>query len=252
MYKRRKRAKYTWFPTYSTFASGSPRQSTNFNVDTLFFSASIEVGLSIHPVVLDIPPEPAAITPDQNYGEIVALVSQEYVIKRIVGKIYAACEQLDATPASFGGVLTAGLFVARAAENGLQPIGSVAAVPADENTVVSYDPQSPGTIREPWIWRRTWLLGNTAKADTSGGTLAQFLPWCPATNFGLVGGGNMDGPHVDAKTGRRIGNDDRLWIAFSWRPLITTDLSSTALGVQLMWDLRVLGALRRARNRSTF
>lgn len=69
-------------------------------------------------------------------------------------------------------------------------------------------------------------------------------------------GSIMDGPHIDAKSVRRVGNDERLWFAVSAVnfPLVTQSEIVVNQDVQIRGylDFRVLGRLTRAHNRSNF
>jgi len=209
--------------------------------------------VDIFPVTTDTPIQLAGATTTDNMSEI---MGNDYFLRRLVGKIHASMQQKrnasndPSTPQAC--VFACGFFVARADDAGgnqQQPIG--AATPAERRT--NYSPIGLDTIREPWIWRRTWVLSNPAQSKITQ------APNTQAENIDAVGfptstggyGSVMDGPHFDAKTLRRVSNDDRLWFAFAnfAFPVGTTDQDGL---VQGFLDLRILGAMRKAKNRGVF
>lgn len=219
--------------------------------------------------------EGSEIDPDAA-GQLVQAIGQEYIIERIVGKFFCGYGTLQpdtgAEPPQTAWV-GAGLFIARAADReagGGQnvPIGAASAIEIIEN----YSPLSPEVIREPWMWRRTWILSNgrAQLSGTTGGIPNPFAsgvdvipnvgplpsPAAPRTNMQY--GSVADGPHVDVKSVRRVGNDERLWLIVAVRTLDTlytggrTPTINANAGLGFWFDYRVLGQLRRARNRSNF
>lgn len=176
---------------------------------------------------------------------------QDWFCRRIVGKLPISCAAFDTTVTADDAwptvMVTAGIFVARASS-------SDPGLP--DSSQLELDPQALQNIQQPWIWRRTWWLGAAqVPASSRGSSPPQWSAMLPNSNqeFGSLG----DGPNVDAKTMRRIKRFERLWFsisAFGWLPgysLATTEDENQPL-VYWSADLRVLGAMRRAHNRSTF
>lgn len=181
---------------------------------------------------------------------------------RIVGKLFAerknfafSGSQDDPDPAVLFG---AGFFVARA--NDLS-VGGGSGTPIGSATIQErrdhYSPLDTDTVREPWIWRRTWILGLSGRAPRSSTAVGPDFPtatiftahWPASTGlYGSV----MDGPHIDSKVKRRIGQDDRLWFAISATPYPLGQNTSGNLNVEGYLDYRLFGALRKARSRSAF
>lgn len=275
---RRRRRKYTWFPNLGTDIPGDAEWSGRAGFIGIRQDGALNT--LVFPLTVDDPEEqPAPGTP----GELVKVIGNEYVIERIVGKLHAAFIPFTAATAGtnpfglFGGAngtgqpaaarLTAGLFVARA-ESDLTggpdlPIG--AQTPDQLN--LQYSPMNVQVIREPWMWRRTWVLRNglfdilTATTAVSVGGSAAITP--PATAFdgaqfpsSTTGYGSLgDGAHVDVKSVRRVGQDDRLWLALSTvvYPLGSVrDPEIAASNIRFEFDYRILGALRRPRQRGVF
>jgi len=185
--------------------------------------------ISIFPVTFDFPVDPS--TANVATTSMADFVGSAYILKRIVGKAF--CVQLAQTETVGGGLLMcgAGFFVARADQ--LTP-----AAPA--GTLESFDPLSDNNMMEPWIWRRTWLLGNPA--DSTGIMAPSSSAW-----YGSV----MDGPHIDSRVKRRINDDDRLWFVSAVGQTDDRTGGDNAI-IQWMVDYRLLVTLRKNRNQSAF
>lgn len=245
---RRKRQRFGWLPTLgSTSESGSIHENTlNGRAFTISVFANTGGGHSINtfvvPVTADQPLDSsaAAVTVGGNF----IATGTDWFLERIVGKLFLGSRIGDEAEQRPNVVLVgAGFFVARANDadsgGGIDtPIGSASSAERNEN----YGPLNEDTVREPWLWRRTWVLGGTAQADNG-------LSFAPLTNMNY--GSVLDGPHIDAKSVRRIRNDERLWFAVA-----TASISGSAgqIGgtVNGYLDYRILGAPRKSQNRSAF
>jgi len=269
--RKRRRTRYTWLPNLGQEVSTTEPSEflSNFNLGlTAPADGGQEVGVT--PLIYDFVQEQDDITAE--FASLNFLIGNEYLLRRVVGKIHVAYAWFIQTgvgttiPASevLAVQCTVGLFVARAGDvsdgtGGNGPIGSQAAGIAVRN----YNPQARDCIREPWLWRRQWVLGtgidNAGQAnDVSGnprianGNFHDSRGF-PATNahYGSV----ADGPHIDAKTLRRVGQNDRLWLAatVNYYPPNTQQVNANIpQGVTINVDLRFLGALRKAKNRGVF
>lgn len=260
----RKRRKYTWFPTNGTDGPGESSDDFAFIGGQLTINPAGGTAISIQPMLPDVPSE----EPNPNEpGALVKAIGSEYVIERIVGKAFigATGAQDDGEGAVFPKQLYVGLgiFVARAADNDAGggpnlPIGAASQAEQIEN----YSPLGTESIREPWMFRRTWVL-STGRADTNvnapAGPFAvgvNQLPAAPRTTMGY--GSVHDGPHVDVKSVRRVRQDDRLWAVVAARSIDDLFIpgaspnQTLAEGVAYIFDYRVLGQLRRARNTGSF
>lgn len=246
---KRKRAKYVWLPGQWYYEDENPNGTpTNAIPNELPVAANGSPAITFSPIVLDSTLEDTDVNPatgaaaPTNITIADIVQSNEYFIKRICGNIWCVLGQ-DSSSTIPGCLVEAGLFVARAdSNNDNLPIGS-ASQPFN-----GYDPAHPDTIREPWIWRRSWLLANS-----SGSPAQESYNWGPAANYGVYDGGLRTGPFVDQKTARRIKSDERLFLAVSaraWPPVA----GNYTIGLTLYYtrEFRVLGQLRRARTSGTF
>lgn len=230
MARRIRRPRVVWLP--NTNASSIDPTTTNNSV----YSRTIHtvVGIagehvnSTHGVVIDgegLDPLAASTT-------LSDVVNSGYRLRRIVGKIWAGALQEDAdTPTSV--IATAAFMVLR--------VDPVAGLPL--GIAENYYPGSIEQSMDPWIWRRSWILGNGQSAT------ALNDPFSQQSNFGVRNnqlGGVSDGPHVDAKTARIVGPEERLFLCLSTTVLgpPTNPQSQDGISVTWVWDLRVLGSMR--------
>lgn len=264
--RRRRRTRGTWFPTIGTFIADE--DSTSGKQFVLAALTTGAINTIIAPVTLDRPREGDDVEDDS----LADIIGSEYILQRIVGKLHAyrtvdlapgsAAHAWDNAPAV---LLGCRFFVARANDNSSgggedTPIGSASATERNDN----YSPLEADTVREPWIWRRTWILGchgNNVSPQVDGQFYggATDSPAQPQGAFAFppstaLYGSVMDGPHIDSKVKRRIRQDDRLWFAVStcmW-PINTAINTERNIGVRGFLDYRLFGSLRKARNTSAF
>lgn len=265
--RRRRRSQGTWFPTIgSEISEGVNAAGRAF---TLNLGALSQTPLQIvTPLTFDEPTDlDNFITSEKSLTDI---IGSEYVLKRIVGKMFInRISQLDINgndpnPALLCG---AGLFVARAGDDvttGAQerPIG-FAVLASDAQTRENYSPLDNDTMREPWIWRRNWVLGTAGQnlgitgvanshSSSVGAVTGDSASCYPASTalFGSV----ADGPHVDSRVRRRVRQDQRLWLAVALTsfPIAAQTDATAIVGIRGYFDYRMFGSLRKARNQSAF
>lgn len=242
MLKRRRKSKFTWMPILGGLFQSSPGPAYfGGRLPVLGSTGKLADGPYVTPIVPDETPQPTdASATLRDFTE-----GQDWFLRRIVGKLTFAW---DFVPGGEGGtfpvntIIGAGFFVARAREDN----PNLPDLDIDE-----YDVLANGNIRSPWLWRRTWILGSHVSGGAAGWeTFYQF----PSNNWQT--GSALDGPHVDAKTLRRIRREERLWFTWSGNnfDLFPGSWHATQLDAQVTFglDYRVLGQMRRSNNRSTF
>lgn len=255
-FKRKRKPKYTWFPTIGTSIGVAATDNVSGRSFSLPVPNTRATNVIVSPLIPDVPSEGDNFDANEP-GVLAGIVGQEYYIKRIVGKIFIGAQaagELDGVPNFVGGALVgAGMFITRASDDDAGgganlPIGGASLAELQEN----YSPLSEDTIRKSWIWRRTWVLSNQAKFwfldadpfDTRG--FHQFPP--TNADYGSI----QDGPHIDAKTSRRVRSDERLWLSIACTALPLDSTTDVGIGLEGYIDFRVLAQLRRARNRGVF
>lgn len=248
---RRRRKKYTWMPTLGLVMPGlSTGRTTWFDLFMIpELNKSIRPNqanqsLQIGPLVPDVTQQYSTSGSDAGTSLRDLTEGQDWLCKRIVGKMHIWCQGSGSAVAGSEWsrlMVTAGLFMARAEDD------------APTNPDLDDDEMDPANldnIRNPWMFRRTWLFTNPT-FNVAGGAFGSTshndnTEWASET-----------GPHVDIRSARRIRKEERLWYAFSVTGAdigVNSVIGNKAAQPQIEGkiDLRILGAMRRSNNRSTF
>lgn len=174
-----------------------------------------------------------------------------YRLRRVVGKIFIFYPASSVINIGLGGVVavTAGLMVRR--EDNLTGLSLAATAGTQEFAV-----DATRNIMDPWAWRRTWIVGdpgenfirpnsNPFTAISQNAAATQFVnTGIPGTNFGH-GPALGDGPHIDAKTARIVGPEERLFLDFTARCLMgNASTVSNVVNIQIAFDVRILASMR--------
>lgn len=166
------------------------------------------------------------------------LEGSAYRLRRIVGKIFLQPQQIVtnvSTAESLSFLVTAGIIVLR--------VDSAGAILSGTNN--TYDPGSLDSTRDPWVWRRSWMLSNQAAILALNTAAADSVDTIfPSSNINGYGGGVADGPHIDAKTARVISDEERLFLCVSAVGVNGT-LQGQAAIIVGFGEVRVLGSMRK-------
>lgn len=248
---RRRRRKYTWFPQLGSQGSTAEDDTSVLSIAIPQTTGAALSDVNIFPVLPDVPLEAlgTTITPGANTS-LVNYIASEYFLRRIVGKFACRLHPFISTDANQiqAATIAAGFLIARAAEAETITGGPIGAANAAERKQ-NYGPLNIQTTREPWIWRRTWTLSPLEAAGSGVQVFGTSTGLFPPNNYlGSV----AEGSFIDAKTARRVGNDDRLFFAVQTMINDQTGTPAAYTFPDAVLDIRVLGALRRARNRSVF
>lgn len=246
----RRGPKVNWLPVFGQGIEPGGNQHSNGWLGELAIPGDVnDFSISGTALTFDEPKDDDAATPATT--SLADFIGSGYFLRRIVGKFHAGLQIRglgDGVPEGPPAIrLGLGFFVAREADQ-------VAGVPIGE--LEDYNPLETDNMREPWIWRRTWILSNptnqirnnyqvslgNAPYGVSGS--AKWLQF-PTTTAGY--GSVLDGPHIDQKTKRTITNDDRLWCVLAAHKL-PLDVDYDDSGATLDWwlDYRLLGSIIRA------
>jgi len=252
----RRRRKVTWLPTIGSVVGEGLSTASGRGFFSVGGNADGSIATVISPLTFDQPRD--LDQTDIPTTTMADTIGSEYFLNRIVGKCFAhrrlssTIGAVDTQPAILFG---AGFFVARANDESSgggpdTPIGSASAQERNDN----YSPLEADTIREPWIWRRVWVLGRAGAAlfDEDGQTTDNAANAAYPISTALYGS-VLDGPHIDAKTKRRVAQDERLWFAISAMTFpVNTAATEDGAVVDGYLDYRLVGNLRRAHNRGVF
>lgn len=260
--RRKRRSPGTWFPMLASsrivgedvFAYNLIRPTLDVNVDGTPV-------LGVVPITFDEPQEPPNANPDtEGLGEF---IGNEYIFKRALGSLFVSrsrsvnIEDPDEEDTT-GIYVTAGFFVARAGagttgDPDTAPIGFFGS--STPTAFQNYSPQAQAAIREPWMWRRSWILGWGQNVDQSASQVSiekSLYASYPRNNVLYPSG--LTGPAVDIKSRRHVRQDERLFFGFGALALQLDENGTTTLNSTVRFDLdiRVFGALVKAKSRGSF
>lgn len=162
-------------------------------------------------------------------GSLADYEQSAYRLRRIVGKIFVGLHQVAVEGASTEVVVTAGLIILRTHD----VLGQTVPLNA---TTEEYSTQMLMNWADPWIWRRTWVLGNIPQETAVGG-----FPFYSETNTSGSGSA-VDGPHVDAKTARIVGPEERLYLVITGASVNGDPQVNQQLDI--IFELRALATMR--------
>jgi len=227
--RRRRKSTGAWLPIIPS-AYGSETASLTFYESSLTLPTPVSAGdtsIAVTPLTYDdssnqIDSGDASSLRDKVEG-------QDYLLKRIVGKVWMDIASEDESE------LVDGIGCIAACVLPTDDAGAPS-IPAEE-----YHPLYTQNSQQPWIWRRTWRLAR--QVDGVNGI------YPPSTGYYH---GSMDSGHIDTKgTFRRITKEHRVFLVAAFGALTTAGDASSGL-IQWGADVRLYGQMRRAKNVSSF
>lgn len=219
----RRKPRVVWLPPTNANSFGSS-DTSGIQIFAVNTTGAGPVATAEVPLTIDAQSDPLAL--DTSLADV---ESSGYRLRRVVGKIFVQCQGSEENTAAFG-VVTAGLIVRRVDDS----TGASFAILTSNETLINT--QEIRNYGDPWIWRRTWLISNPAifEVDNPFGIVAN--------NYGH-GPSAVDGPHVDQKTARIVGPEERLFLDVSVRQN-TEDQGEIPIVWTIITDLRVLASMR--------
>lgn len=195
------------------------------------------MGTAVAAVVPDYPAEAIRASAGAGLPSLADFEGSGYRLKRIVGKLNVGIWQQVGDPQGAGDyptsvLVSAGFIVLRVTEDTGAPLR--AATPND------YSPLDLDNVRDPWIWRRSWRLANEFGQGPTTPILSQSYEPVVNSEYGSA----VDGPNIDARTARRIGQEERLFFCISAMNIA----NAAALAGTIEWclDVRYLCSPMRA------
>jgi len=241
--RRKSKPRVVWLPQTNANSIGAGNQVYQLAVISGLAGPTGTTSTAEIPLVLDSQQSIVAST-DPSLADI---ENSGYRLRRIVGKVW--CQLAQSTPGQDASapnsvIVSAGIMVRRTDDT----TGASFASANDANINVGFI-ENTG---DPWVWRRSWTLGDRYTRDTElilTASLSNFFvenQFFPSCNWGKeYAGGIAEGPHVDQKTARIIGPEERLFLDVSATiPGETSNQPGTGATVAFWTDLRVLGSMR--------
>jgi len=189
----------------------------------------------VSPVVRDTSPNPLGAN-----NTLADIEQSGYRLRRIVGKYWCTCDQISDPAGASAFVVTLGFIVLRTQDQTGVPLNPTA---SDYSTVTILNTQ------DPWIFRRSWFMRQLGAAPAANFSVPFNQANAPGISAGVASnmgiGGNSDGPHIDQKTARLIGPEERLFMVHSVTNVdLPTNPQAGPTLFDLVWDLRVLASMR--------
>lgn len=230
--RRRSSPKVVWLPTVAgnlIDEAGLAHSTVQSTILTILGDPG-DGDTVVIPITRDATPNP--LTPTATLAD---LYSSGYRLRRIVGKFWCAwtTPPSDTPGAVTRALVKAGFIILRTDDAGL---------PLNQTNITAYGPGIIENDEAPWIWQRSWMMHSDIdmSATLTGGN-GSFVPGFAVNNYSI--GGNADGPHIDQKTARIVGPDERLFIVIQG-----INLDGAAQGLQRTivchWETRVLASIR--------
>lgn len=196
---RKRKPTVAWLPLLGQ-GQGSNR---SYIADGLAIAFNGDIVTAVHSLVPDYPAESVQNVQVESLADY---QESGYRLRRVVGKIYVAANQYvgdgqNTYPTN--ALVGAGLIVLR--------VDATTGAPLRAATPSYYSPLDRDNTRDPWIWRRTWLVSNSF-AVPPGVSVSGNLEF-PRTNAEY--GSAWDGPHIDQKTARKVSAEERLFLVIS-------------------------------------
>lgn len=224
--RRRTKPRVVWLP--STDVNNIGEAKNNVYQTFLIDVTGVAGDFAVAEIPLVIDQSSDAQDPNVTLSDI---ESSGYRLRRIVGKIWVEQVQIQELDAPERIIVTAGLIVRKEDST----TGSSLAFGTAQPQLIA--PSEIENSGDPWIWRRSWMLSNqfASSAERSVGM---------QNNYMFGSGGVADGPHVDQKTARLVGPEERLFLNVSATIVFSTAVGQLLATTRVITDLRVLGSLR--------
>lgn len=204
--------------------------------------AQFGISTTIHALTVDYPAEAIQAAGPQP-PSIADYVQSGYRVERIVGSFFAGMRQLigDGVQTSYpeSCLLAIGLIVLR--------VDELTGAPLRALTPNEYSPLIDDNERDPFFFRRSWVLVDDLALGTATNQL-NGLATLPRANS-PYGGGGMDACGVDTNTRRLVRTEERIFLVVSAANIGTA--GATAPGsIEYCFDYRTLAVPRIMSNRN--
>lgn len=232
---KRRRPRVVWLPVARanrinvTGDAISGDQNAGFRFALEVPTLDLPLGVTgLIPIVADNPTNVALTGGINTLSDV---ENSGYRLRRIVGKVYVSAAQFSSTQSWSHALITLGFIILR-----VRPDGTPLNLIFD-----AYAPQAIDAVADPWIWRRTYALGNNA-ATIAKGVLGQNFAFWPESN--TTAGSALDGPHIDQKTARLVTQEERLFLVAQGVALDTVAQQTQTTTVDIVGEVRVLASMR--------
>jgi len=236
--RRRRRPLVQWLPVFGDGGNETNEQAIGIRTEIQLSGNPAETRVDAVGLTFDYTDsaETAQAAGDDNRTLRDLVSGSAYRLRRIVGKIFAAWynnsgDSLANRPDAID--YACGFIVVKTDDNG--------------NPYTDFEevhPLSQDSADDPWIWRRRWFFGTLKQGDTPGGNPDKAWGGSFPSSTALYGS-VADGPHIDQKTARVIGRQERLFFVQAARSFATFGAGTFSQpgGLITYLDYRLLGSL---------
>lgn len=247
MRRRRRKPAVAWFPTLQQepalpegcTATTSAGQWPNWLIGDITVNPSTDCPgekTQIADLTWDFPIEEEILL--NQVPSLADFQGSAWRLRRMVGNLTVVAYDISGQPSYTTPqpcMVGAGLIVLRVDE-----VGN----PTEDDR--EYSPLMVKNIRDPWIWRRTWVLQpQTTIIPTQTNWIQHEYPM-----GNWMYGNSLQNGYIDAKTNRRIGAEERLFLCIDAQRR-NFEQTPQGVGTSINWtlDYRLLGSLMKETNR---
>lgn len=213
--RRRRGPRPTWMPNLGSEPTGSGGLDypawRGYKFDVFPTSAADYRTVAMLDLTWDFPVEEEVVA-GQGIPSLADWQASAWRLRRIVGRFDLAIWNTQQDPSSSAYLVCLAFEVIKVDETDGGPL----------RPPLDYDPLTVGGVRDPWIFRRTWLIGSIPTQDITAGSPGWPLlstsgfapPMVTMPSVNTFGSGPYGGV-IDQKTNRRIGTEERLYAVIS-------------------------------------
>lgn len=247
MYRRKfRRKRRLWFPVEGQESTGVlPTGTFDAGLSgVLTITPAAPHALTIAGLTFDFPADTEQATFDQ-LPSLADFQSSAWHLDSVIGNVFIGLDRIgDGQRFSEPSTILCAAWIATI------QVDSDTGAPLRQGTdAFNYSCFLSDNIRDPFVWRRQWVLGNPL--INTQGEAPYPSPW-PNSNIGYPS--VASGPHFETKSKRFIGTDERLFFGIEMvdvgsgnLEIVPPLLASQSLEWRL--DYRIVGQMRSATNR---
>lgn len=243
--RRRRRRTGQWFPVLGQETEAG--EGSENDIAAQHFTMAVggnTPSVTVLGLTWDFPTEEQIVL-GQGLPSLADWQGSAWFLEKVVGHLFIS-HAGEAVPETKALYVVAALIVLRVDESDGSPLATGTAF------ANQYDPALMQNIRDPFIWRRSWILGQNLKSvNNNAGTVMDDMTnaagW-PSNNVAYAS--SMDNHHIDTKSKRAIKDEERLFLALSARHYPwTVDATGLNSVLDCAFDYRIVGRLIKATNK---
>jgi len=237
-FRKRKRSRVVWLPNEAN--TGQPN-TVNYRTDTFTVAAAVDTpSTTVYALTVDYPAEAIQSLGPQP-PSVADYVQSGFRIERIVGKFVAGLSQLqgDGMAVSFPSSVAVGMGLI------ILRVDELTGAPLRAATPTQYSVFADDNERDPFFFRRTWVLANDIG---QGVTTTALDPLSNAPRCNTDYGSGAEGTYIDTQTRRLVRAEERVFLVVDTCNIGNAAASNGA--GRFYFDYRILVTPRIMSNRN--